>query len=175
MIHELLRISCSRNPKNIRNPPCSGYFLMFYGSQSHAFSCKHEKHNLLTLVSSYCFCYLYYTQKAVKLNVNFYSFFIRLSIHSDIIFPWCYHHEKREAIPTGFPLFLAYSSSIVSSLSCEISDTDDPEVFLPQAYHMSEEIPQCPNPVFPQYYRYSLCSEALFPESHVPRYQARCV
>ena len=26
-------------------------FLMFYGSQSHAFSCKHETHNLLTLVS----------------------------------------------------------------------------------------------------------------------------
>ena len=51
MIHGLLRISCSRNPENIRNPPCSGYFLMFYGSQSHAFSCKHETHNLLTLVS----------------------------------------------------------------------------------------------------------------------------
>ena len=51
MIHGLLRISCFRNPKNIRNPPYSGYFLMFYGSQSHAFSCKHEMHNLLTLVS----------------------------------------------------------------------------------------------------------------------------
>ena len=53
MIHGLLRISCSRNPKNIRNSPCSGYFLMFYGSQSHAFSCKHETHNLLPLVSYY--------------------------------------------------------------------------------------------------------------------------
>ena len=53
MIYGLLRISCSRNPKNMRNPPYSGYFLMFYGSQSHAFSCKHETHNLLTLVSSY--------------------------------------------------------------------------------------------------------------------------
>ena len=52
MIHGLFRISCSRNPKNIRNPPYSGCFLMFYGSQSHAFSCKHEKHNLLTLVSN---------------------------------------------------------------------------------------------------------------------------
>ena len=51
MIHGLLRISCSRNPKNIRNPPYSGCFLMFYGSQSHAFSCKHETHNLLTLIS----------------------------------------------------------------------------------------------------------------------------
>ena len=51
MIHGLLCISCPRNPKNIRNPPYSGYFLMFYGSQSHAFSCKHETHNLLTLVS----------------------------------------------------------------------------------------------------------------------------
>ncbi len=53
MIHGLLRISCSRNPKIIRNPPCSGYFLMFYGSQSHAFSCRHETHNLLTLISFY--------------------------------------------------------------------------------------------------------------------------
>ena len=41
------------NPKNIRNPPCSGYFLMFCGSQSHAFSCKHETHDLLTLVLYY--------------------------------------------------------------------------------------------------------------------------
>ena len=49
----LLRTLCSRNPKNIRNPPCSGYFLMFCGSQSHAFSCKHETHDLLTLVSGY--------------------------------------------------------------------------------------------------------------------------
>ena len=47
----LLRTLCSRNPKNIRNPPYSGFFLMFYGSQSHAFSCKHETHDLLTLVS----------------------------------------------------------------------------------------------------------------------------
>ena len=31
----------------------NGYFLMFCGSQSHAFSCKHEKHDLLTLVSHY--------------------------------------------------------------------------------------------------------------------------
>gem|GEM_PF-6893520 len=49
--HGLLRTLCSRNPKNIRNPPCSGYFLMFCGSQSHAFTCKHETHDLLTLVS----------------------------------------------------------------------------------------------------------------------------
>ena len=35
----------------LRNPPYSGYFLMFCGSQSHAFSCKHETHDLLTLVS----------------------------------------------------------------------------------------------------------------------------
>ena len=48
----LLRISCSRNPKNIRNPPYSGYFLMFCGSQSHVFSCKHDNHDLLTLVSN---------------------------------------------------------------------------------------------------------------------------
>ena len=53
MIHGLLRISCSRNPKNIRNPPYSGCFLMFYRSQSHAFSCKHETHDLLTLISFY--------------------------------------------------------------------------------------------------------------------------
>ena len=51
----LLRTLCSRNPKNIRNPPCSGYFLMFWGSQSHAFSCKHETHDLLTLVSYYLY------------------------------------------------------------------------------------------------------------------------
>ena len=49
----LLRTLCSHNPKNIRNPPYSGYFLMFYGSQSHVFSCKHETHDLLTLVSYY--------------------------------------------------------------------------------------------------------------------------
>lgn len=47
----LLRTLCSRNPKNIRNPPYSGYFLMFYGSQSHAFSCKHETHDLGTFAS----------------------------------------------------------------------------------------------------------------------------
>ena len=29
----------------------NGYFLMFYGSQSHAFSCKHEMHDLGTLAS----------------------------------------------------------------------------------------------------------------------------
>ena len=49
----LLRTLCFRNPKNIRNTPCSGCFLMFCGSQSHAFSCKHEMHDLLTLVSYY--------------------------------------------------------------------------------------------------------------------------
>jgi hypothetical protein len=31
------------------------YFLMFWGSQSHAFSCKHETHDLLTLVSYYLY------------------------------------------------------------------------------------------------------------------------
>ena len=29
MIHGFLRTLCSRNPKNIRNPPYLGYFLMF--------------------------------------------------------------------------------------------------------------------------------------------------
>ena len=29
----------------------NGYFLIFYESQSHAFSCKHEMHDLLTLAS----------------------------------------------------------------------------------------------------------------------------
>ena len=48
-----LRTFCSRNPKNIRNPPRSGYFLMFCGSQSHICSGKHEKYDLLTLVSNY--------------------------------------------------------------------------------------------------------------------------
>ena len=36
MIHGLLRISCSRNPANIRNPLIyyvNRYFLMFGGSQ----------------------------------------------------------------------------------------------------------------------------------------------
>ena len=47
----LLRTLCSHNPKNIRNSPYSGYFLMFCGSQGHAFSYKHETHDLLTLVS----------------------------------------------------------------------------------------------------------------------------
>ena len=31
----------------------NGYFLMFSGSQSHDFSCKHENHDLLTLASCY--------------------------------------------------------------------------------------------------------------------------
>ena len=31
----------------------NGCFLMFGGSQSHAFSCKHETHDLLTLASLY--------------------------------------------------------------------------------------------------------------------------
>ena len=31
----------------------NGYFSMFCGSISHAFSCKHEMHDLLTLVSLY--------------------------------------------------------------------------------------------------------------------------
>ena len=29
----------------------NGYLLMFNGSQSHDFSCKHENHDLLTLAS----------------------------------------------------------------------------------------------------------------------------
>ena len=32
----------------------NGYFSVFCGSISHAFSCKHETHVLLTLVSFYC-------------------------------------------------------------------------------------------------------------------------
>ena len=39
----LLRTLCSRNPKNIRNPAYSGYFLMFCKSKGHTFSCEHEK------------------------------------------------------------------------------------------------------------------------------------
>ena len=35
----------------MRNPPYSGCFLMFCGSQSHIFSCRHETCDLLTLVS----------------------------------------------------------------------------------------------------------------------------
>ena len=31
----------------------NGYFSVFCGSRSHAFSCKHETHDFLTLVSSY--------------------------------------------------------------------------------------------------------------------------
>ena len=31
----LLRISCSRNPKNIQNPPYRAAFSCFFGSQSH--------------------------------------------------------------------------------------------------------------------------------------------
>ena len=50
MIHGLLRISCSRNPKT---PQIHCYFSVFCGSISHAFSCKHETHDLLTLVSSH--------------------------------------------------------------------------------------------------------------------------
>ena len=49
MIHGLLRISCSRNPKT---PQIHCYFSVFCGSISHALSCKHETHDLLTLVSS---------------------------------------------------------------------------------------------------------------------------
>ena len=49
MIHGLLRISCSRNPKT---PQIHCYFSVFCGAISHAFSCKHETHDLLTLVSS---------------------------------------------------------------------------------------------------------------------------
>ena len=59
MIHGLLRISCSRNPKTpqIRSffyehfSTKNGYFSVFCGSISHAFSCKHETHGLLILVS----------------------------------------------------------------------------------------------------------------------------
>ncbi len=56
MIHGLLRISCSRNPKHLKSAHFStknGYFSVFCGSISHAFSCKHETHDLLHLVSSY--------------------------------------------------------------------------------------------------------------------------
>ena len=55
MIHGLLRISCSRNPKTPQSAHFStknGYFSVFCGSISHAFSCKQETHDLLTLVSS---------------------------------------------------------------------------------------------------------------------------
>ncbi len=33
----------------------NGYFSVFVGSISHAFSCKHEMHDLLTLASSFYF------------------------------------------------------------------------------------------------------------------------
>ncbi len=38
---------------NIRNSPYWATFSCFCGSQSHVFSCKHETHDLLTLVSLY--------------------------------------------------------------------------------------------------------------------------
>ena len=56
MIHGLLRISCSRNPKTPQIRSFfyeNGCFSVFCGSISHAFSCKHETHDLLTLVSSH--------------------------------------------------------------------------------------------------------------------------
>ena len=56
----LLRTLCSHNPKNMRNPHYLGYFLMFCGSQSHAFSCKHETHDLLTLVSYNYFLWTFF-------------------------------------------------------------------------------------------------------------------
>ncbi len=49
----LLRISCSRNPKNIQNPPYRATFSCFFGSQSHVLTCKHVIHDLLTLASCY--------------------------------------------------------------------------------------------------------------------------
>ena len=64
MIHGLLRISCFHNPKNIRNPPCPDYFLMFYGAQSYAFSCKHKTHNLLILIS------VNYTRRYERIKEN---------------------------------------------------------------------------------------------------------
>ena len=51
----LLRISCSRNPKNIQNPPDRATFSCFFGSQSHVLACKHVIHDLLTLASYYLF------------------------------------------------------------------------------------------------------------------------
>ena len=47
----LLCISCSRNPKNIQNPPYRATFSCFFGSQSHVLTCKHVIHDLLTLAS----------------------------------------------------------------------------------------------------------------------------
>jgi hypothetical protein len=41
----LLRTRCFHNPENIRNPPLSGFFLIFCGFQGHDFSCKHEIHD----------------------------------------------------------------------------------------------------------------------------------
>ena len=53
MIHGLLRTLCSRNPTNIQSPPYRAPFSCLFGSQSHAFSCKHETQDFLTLVSYY--------------------------------------------------------------------------------------------------------------------------
>ncbi len=54
----MIRISpCLRTPEILKHlksahfSPKNGCFSVFYGSQSHAFSCKHETHDLLTLVS----------------------------------------------------------------------------------------------------------------------------
>ena len=55
MIHGLLRISCSRNPKT---PQIRSFFYekwLLFGVlrvNKSCFSCKHETHDLLTLVSS---------------------------------------------------------------------------------------------------------------------------
>ena len=50
-----LRVSRSRNPENIRNPLIflrkMAAFSCFAETQSRVFSCRHEIHDLLTLIS----------------------------------------------------------------------------------------------------------------------------
>ena len=56
MIHGLLHIHTLAILKHLKSAHFStknGYFSVFCGSISHAFSCKHETHDLLTLVSSF--------------------------------------------------------------------------------------------------------------------------
>ena len=56
MRHGLLRTSRSRKPKTPKRSHFSaknGSFSVFFGSSRYIFSCKHEKHIYLTLVSSY--------------------------------------------------------------------------------------------------------------------------
>ena len=48
--HESLRASRSRDSKIIRNPPYRATYSWLFGALPHAFSCKHETHELWTLV-----------------------------------------------------------------------------------------------------------------------------